>query len=67
MMSDAGKVKIPALILVGEYDGLNPPEESEKVHNVLINSKLVVVKDAGHIIFFEKKEEVISLIDSYIN
>lgn len=67
MMSDADKVKIPALLLVGEYDGLNPSIESEKVHNALPDSDLVVVKDAGHIIFFEKKEEVISLINSFIN
>ena len=67
MMSDIHKVEIPALLIVGEYDGINPPEESVKVDDALSNSKLEIIKDAGHIVFFEKKEEVISLINSFIN
>lgn len=66
MMSDIDKVKIPVLLLVGEYDGLNPPEESVKVHNALSDSRLEIIEDAGHIIYFEKKDEVIRLIDSFI-
>lgn len=66
MMSDIDKVEIPALLLVGEFDGLNPPSESQKVHDALNNSHMEVIEGAGHIIFFEKKDEVISLIDSFI-
>ena len=66
MMSDIDKVIAPALLLVGEYDGLNPPIESKKVADVLKDSKMKVIKDAGHIIYFEKKDEVLSLIDEFI-
>ena len=66
MMSDIDNVEIPVLLLVGEFDGLNPPSESEKVANALSNSQLEVIDGAGHIIFFEKKEVVISLIDSFL-
>lgn len=66
MMSDIGNVKIPVLLLVGEYDGLNPPSESLKIHEALSDSRMEIVKDAGHIIFFEKKDEVIGLIDSFV-
>ena len=66
MMSDIDKVEIPALLLVGEYDGLNPPAESKKVADRLKDVKLEIIEGAGHIIFFEKKMEVIELIDSFI-
>lgn len=67
MMSDVDKVKIPVLLLVGQYDGLNPPSESENVNDALSNSQLEIIEDAGHIIFFEKKNEVIDLIDNFIS
>lgn len=66
MMSDIDNVRIPVILLVGQYDGLNPPEESIKVHDALYDSQLEIIEDAGHIIYFEKKEEVIKLIDSFI-
>ena len=66
MMSDIDKVEIQALLLVGQYDGLNPPSESQIVHDALSDSRLEIIDGAGHIIFFEKKNEVISLIDNFI-
>lgn len=66
MMSDIDKVEIPVLLLVGQFDGLNPPAESKIVHDALKDSKLHVIEGAGHIIFFEKKGEVISLVDDFI-
>lgn len=66
MVSDADKVQIPVLILVGEYDGINPPEESIKVNKMLPTSKLVIIEGAGHIAFLEKENEVIELINSFI-
>ena len=66
MMGDMDKVTIPSLLLVGEFDGLNPPSESRKVHDGLNDSQLEIIDGAGHIIFFEKKDEVLDLIDSFI-
>ncbi len=45
---------------------MNPPAESKKVAERLKDVKLEVIEGAGHIIFFEKKREVIELIDSFI-
>lgn len=67
MMSDIDKVEIPALLLVGEFDGLNPPSESKKVADALKNAQLEVIEGAGHIIFFEKRAEVIELINEFVS
>ena len=40
--------KIPTIIVQGRYDMICPPETAEKVQLALHNSKLVIVKNAGH-------------------
>ena len=40
--------KIPTIIVQGRYDMICPPETAESVHRGLLNSKLVVVQNAGH-------------------
>lgn len=66
MLSDADKVKIPVLLIVGEHDGINPPEESVKLNRALPTSTLKIVEGAGHIAYLERNDEVIDLIESFI-
>ena len=66
MVTDADMVKIPVLIISGEHDGINPPEESIRLHEVLPTSTLEIVEGAGHIAYLEKEKEVFELIDSFI-
>jgi len=66
MVSDADKVKIPVLLIVGKYDGINPPEESIKLHEILPTSTLEIIDGAGHIPYLEKENDVLKLIDSFI-
>ena len=40
--------KIPTIIVQGRYDMICPPETADTVHRALPNSKLVIVKNAGH-------------------
>ena len=67
LMQDACKVKVPALVLTGQYDGINPPEEGKKVAEALPYGRFEVVPDAGHIAFFENSEYVFSMIDSFLS
>ena len=39
---------IPTIIVQGRFDMICPPETADKVHRILNNSKLIMVKDAGH-------------------
>ena len=40
--------EIPTIIIQGRFDMICPPETAEKVHQAMSNSKLIIVKDAGH-------------------
>ena len=40
--------KIPVIIVQGRFDMICPPKTAETVHRALTNSKLIIVKDAGH-------------------
>jgi 3-oxoadipate enol-lactonase len=50
------KIKVPALIMVGEEDKLTPPSASEAMHKKIKGSKLVTIPHAAHISNFENPE-----------
>lgn len=66
LLASANKVTMPALVLTGEYDGINPPAEGKKVADALPNATFEVIPNAGHIAFFENPKRVFSLIDRFI-
>lgn len=65
LLTDAGKVSVPALVMTGEYDGLNPPEEGRRVAEALPDARFEVIPGAGHIAFFENPKRVFNLLDEF--
>ncbi len=53
---ELGNIRIPVLILAGEKDVARPIHESLRMHELIPNSKLVIVKGAGHSIPLEQPE-----------
>lgn len=49
-------IKVPTLIVVGENDGVTPPDASRKMHEHIGGSRLVVIPDAGHLSNLEAPE-----------
>ncbi len=43
-----GQIKVPTLLLWGEDDEITTPKVAEMFHDLIPNSKLVMVKDCGH-------------------
>ena len=60
------QVKSPTLIIVGEHDAITPPEENKKIHELIPNSKLVIVEKAGHLILYEKAQKLNNLIMEFL-
>jgi len=46
----------PTLILVGAEDAITPVADSEKMHNEIAGSRLVVLENAGHVSNLERSE-----------
>jgi 3-oxoadipate enol-lactonase len=47
----------PTLILVGAEDAITPVADSEKMHNAIAGSRLVVLENAGHVSNVERSGE----------
>jgi len=60
------KIKCPTLIIVGKDDKVTPVEQSKQIHKLITNSKLIVIENAGHLVLYEKPEEVNKLIHEFI-
>jgi len=61
------KIKAPTLIIQGEKDMLLPVHLAEEVHKNIKDSKLIVVKNAGHTLNLEHVEEVSRDINAFLN
>lgn len=66
LLSQADNVKIPVLVLTGEYDGINPPAQGKKVAEALPDAQFKVIPGAGHIAFFENPDQVFKEIDTFL-
>jgi 3-oxoadipate enol-lactonase len=51
------KISVPALILVGAEDAITPVADSEKMHQAIADSRLVVLENAGHVSNLERTEQ----------
>ena len=60
------KILLPTLIIQGEKDLLLPVHLANEVHLHIKNSKLVIIKNAGHTLNLEHVEEVCGNINNFL-
>jgi len=53
---ELAQMKTPTLLIVGEEDVVMPPFAMELSHKLIPGSRLEVVPDAGHSVYFEQPE-----------
>jgi len=51
------KITVPTLIMVGAEDAITPVADSEKMHETIARSRLVVLENAGHVSNLERPEQ----------
>lgn len=66
LRGEAAKINSPTLIIWGEKDLITEIEEGRILANSIKNSKLEIIKNAGHFPFLEKKEEFLKYINNFI-
>jgi pimeloyl-ACP methyl ester carboxylesterase len=60
-------VKTETLLLWGENDNWIPLDNGQRMHNALINSKLVVIENSGHVPMEENPKESLALFLNFLN
>ena len=61
------KVDVPTLVIVGENDGVTPPEAARNLHEHIGGSELVVIPGAGHISNMEAPEAFNGALAEFLN
>jgi len=56
LISDVGRIDLPALIVCGAEDQLTPVKYSEFLHNHIQGSRLEILPGAGHMVMIEAPE-----------
>lgn len=67
VMDALRSIKAPTLILCGTDDGLTPPKYSEYLHSQLQGSRLLLVEGGGHMVMWEKPEQVNEAIEKFVS
>ena len=65
-MTDAPKATLPVLVLTGENDTINPPDEGKKVADALPNAVYKVVPGAEHMAYEGNPDFVFEQIDEFL-
>jgi pimeloyl-ACP methyl ester carboxylesterase len=65
-LENVSTITLPTLILVGDRDVMTPPAFSEALQREILNSKLVLVPGAGHLVMLEKPREVNQAIETFV-
>lgn len=64
--ADLKKIVARTLIIVGDRDWICPPKQSEIIASRIPGSRLEIFRGANHSIHHEKNEEVIRLIQDWV-
>ncbi len=62
---DAYLINHPTLIVWGEDDKIIPLRSGEKLHQEILNSRLVVLKDCGHVPQEERPEQFVEIVTDF--
>lgn len=61
---DLRQVRVPTLVTVGQYDHVTPGCARE-IHRGIPRSRLVISRGHGHLLFFEDRDQYISLLRTF--
>lgn len=60
------RITVPTLVIVGGHDAATPPEDGQRIHRAIAQSRLVKIPDAGHTSTVEEPEAVNRAIIAFL-
>ncbi len=67
LMDGVKSIDLPTLVIAGADDALTPVKYSEYLNREIRGSRLVVIRDAGHMAMIEKPEETNRAIEAFLS
>ncbi len=67
LMNKVQEIKLPALIICGELDIMTPVKYANYLGAKIVNSRVVIVPQASHLVLAEKPEAVNKAIEDFVN
>ncbi len=67
VMNELDNIYIPTLVIVGDEDVATPPEKSKNIKLKIPQSRLAIIKGAGHSSVIEEPLQVIDVIEVFLN
>lgn len=64
---EVGKIKVPTLILWGEYDDVVPLRVGYILNKLIKNSSLEIIENSGHVPILDSKDIYLSYLDKFLN
>lgn len=61
------KIKVPAYIITGDEEKLAPIKNSVRLKNLIDNSRMEIIKGAGHFVMLEKPDEFNKMLTNFLN
>ena len=65
IIRDADKIKAPTLIIWGENDAVIPVEDGHELHRRIPTSRLIILKECGHVPPEEKSDVFVDLVSKF--
>jgi proline iminopeptidase len=62
-----GKIKVPALVLVGRHDFIAPVSMSEEIVRHIRGARLEIFEESGHYAFVEEPEKFKGIVREFVN
>lgn len=66
MENEIGRIEAPTLVIVGADDVATPPDESQRIVELIPGARLVTIPDSGHSTTLEKPDIVTELLRSFL-
>ncbi|MBI2059793.1 MAG: alpha/beta fold hydrolase [Nitrospirae bacterium] len=67
ILSQLGRIRKPALVMVGDRDIATPPRHAEAIHRAIPGSEMVQVPGSGHLSILEQPAIVLPKIEAFLD
>ncbi|MEI6850798.1 MAG: alpha/beta hydrolase [Candidatus Saccharibacteria bacterium] len=62
----AANIAVPTLVIAGELDNITPLKKQKELVSIFPNSRIIVIKNVGHLTQYETPDEIVKAITNFL-